>query len=460
MRLKVKRIFPVIILLVASAAMMRAQDNGNRLRIYGDLTTDARFLLKENHDWAWNENRLSLKASKKISGSSSFYSEIWIRNIGLPSVTQSSDLYNKGIVDPLNLEIREAYIQFYGFLSKDLDIKIGRQIIAWGTADKINPTSNLNPFDMEDILDFGRQRGTDAINASYYFTSDFYIQGVYLPFFRPANLPVGIFAEAMAPDMTLPEGMTLSGMNDTILMPRFNLQESSSAGVRLKGYTKGIDLSLSYVWGYDGLPVTKLNTFTPVDMIGGVSISSQVSYMRTHIIGTDFSASIAGAGFWGEAALFIPDSKIVMTNDLTSLYPDSPVPVTVDSTLIDKPYLKFIVGCDYNFNNGSYLNIQYLHGFFHERGKSALNDYIFMQYEIKFLRERLKIAPIGGAFIVSDWTDLRESYSVAYLPSVAFNATDDIVITVSAAVFDGNGESLFSKFNDFDMFMFNLKYSY
>jgi len=440
--------------------MIRAQDGENSLRIYGDFSSDARFLLRENHDWVWNENRLTMKIGKKISGSSKFYSEIWLRNIGLPSIVHSSDLYNKGIVDPLNLEIREAYIQFYGFLSKDLDIKIGRQMIAWGTADRINPTSNLNPFDMEDILDFGRQRGTDAINVSYYLTSDLYIQGVYLPFFRPANLPVGMFARALTPDMTLPAGMTIMALSDTLMMPRYNLRESSSAGIRLKGYTRGIDLSVSYVWGYDGLPVTELNTITPVDMTGGVSISSQLSYLRTHVIGADFSTSIAGAGLWGEAALFIPDGKAVMTTDLTAMYPESPVPVTVDSTIADKPYLKFIVGGDYNFSNGSYLNIQYLHGFFHERDRTALNDYIFMQYEIPFLREKLKIAPVGGALIVSDWKKFRDSYSLAYLPRVTVRVSDDIEINLSAAVFDGNGESLFSMFNDFDMFMFNLKYSF
>ena len=47
-----KRIFFLTMLLLASAAMIRAQDDWNSLSIYGDLTTDARFLLKENHDWA------------------------------------------------------------------------------------------------------------------------------------------------------------------------------------------------------------------------------------------------------------------------------------------------------------------------------------------------------------------------------------------------------------------------
>ncbi|MCK7509029.1 MAG: hypothetical protein MZV70_36675 [Desulfobacterales bacterium] len=86
-------------------------------------------------------------------------------------------MYNKGIVDPYNLEIRELYIQLYGFLFDNLDVTSGRQRIVWGTADKLNPTDNLNPLDLEDILDFGRRRGSDAINLNYYFNSEFFATG-------------------------------------------------------------------------------------------------------------------------------------------------------------------------------------------------------------------------------------------------------------------------------------------
>ena len=348
----------------------------------------------------------------------------------------------------------------YGFLFKNLDIKIGRQIIVWGKADKINPTSNLNPPDMEDVLDFGRRRGSDAINLNYYLNNDFSLQGVYVPFFQPANLPVGIFANALNPDMTLPDGMTLKGFSDTLLLPKFNLKESSVAGFRFKGYTKGIDFTLSYIWGYDGLPVTTRNTFIPVDLLGGVNINSQLSFMRTHIAGADFATGIAGIGLWGEAALFIPGEKVIMTTDLSAFYPSSPVPVTVDSVIVDKPYIKFIVGGDYNFRDGSYINLQYLHGFFHEKGEENLNDYFFLRYEKSFFNNKLKIAPASGAFIVTDWGNIKDTYTIAYLPQVTYTATPDTEITISAAIFDGKGDNLFANMKDYDMFMFKMKYSF
>lgn len=179
------------------------------------MLTDERLLLKDKNDWAWNENRLTLKLDKRIAGNSKFYSEVWLRNIGLPNATQSADLYNKGIVDPYNLEIREAYVQLNDFLTKNLDVTIGRQRIVWGTADKLNPTDNLNPYDLEDILDFGRHRGSDAVNLNYYINNDFSLQGVFIPFFQPANMPVGIFANALNPNMEVPQGMVLQTLSDT-----------------------------------------------------------------------------------------------------------------------------------------------------------------------------------------------------------------------------------------------------
>jgi len=455
-------IFLVIIILLLASNVVKAQEAAAKLKLSGELITDERFLLKEPNSWAWNENRLSLKFDKKIKANSKFHSEVWFRNIGLPNLTTSANLYNKGIVDPYNLEIREAYVQINGFLSKNLDLKIGRQFIVWGTADKLNPTSNLNPYDMEDILDFGRHRASDAINMNYYFSNDYSLQVVFIPFFHPVNMPIGIFADALSPSISLSQGMVLRGMSDTLLMPKYNLQESSTAGFKFKGYFKGIDFSLSYLWGRDGLPIATRNTFIPIDNLGGININSQLSFTRTHIIGADLSTSIVGIGFWAEAAAFIPENNVIMTNDLSALYPLSPIPVTMDTMLLDKtkPYIKFIVGGDYNFSDGSYINIQYLHGFINETGSDNLNDYFFMRWEKKFFNEKLIIAPIGGAFIVTDWGKIKDNYAIAYIPQITYKATDDIEIILSAAIFDGKGDNLFAKLKDYNMFMFKMKYSF
>ena len=458
--MKKSNLFTVILAIITSVSVIYAQDDN--LKISGSLLTDERFLLTDKNDWAWNENRLTLKLDKKITNSSKFYSEIWFRNIGLPNITSSADLYNKGIVDPVNFELREAYVQVFGFLSKNLDVTVGRQRIVWGTADKLNPTDNLNPYDLEDILDFGRHRGSDAINLNYYFNNNFSLQGVYIPIFQPANMPIGIYANALTPEMELPQGMVLNEFSDTILMPRYNLAQSSTAGLKFKGFVKGVDFSLSYVWGYDGLPFATRNTFIPVDAFGSININSQLTFSRTHILGVDMATSIGGFGLWAEAAAFIPDKNVIMTNDFSAFYPASPVPVTIDSLLLDssEPYVRFVLGGDYNFSDGSYVNFQYMHGFINERGQGNLNDYFFARYEKKFFNEKLKIAPIGGGFIVTDWNNIKDNYTILFVPEIAYQATDNVEMSLSAAIIDGKGSGVFSNLNNFDMLMFKLKYSF
>ncbi len=440
----------------------KAQFQDTKLKFSGEFLSDERFLLQSPHNWAWNENRLTLKLGKKfVNDKGKFYSEVWLRNIGLPNINSNADLYNLNIVAPYNLQVREAYVQLFGFLTKNLDVKIGKQRIAWGTADKLNPTDNLNPYDVEDVLDFGRHRGSIALNLEYYFGNDFSVQAVYIPIFQPANLPVGIWTDALTPTITLPPPFVLEGYEDEVIMPPFNLGESATAGAKFKGFAGGVDFSVSYVWNRDGFPINIYNTITPGDTPGSVQINARTSFFRQHIFGADMATSIGGIGLWAEAAAFLPEKEVVMTTDLTALFPGSPVPVTIDSVVLKKEvFVKFIIGADYNFANGMYLNFQFLHGFINERGRDALNDYFFLQYQMRFFEDRLKITPAAGGFIVSDWKDIPNNYSIVYVQEISYMATDNVELLLSTPLFFGKGDDIFSRFTDYNMFMFRLKYSF
>ncbi|MDD3701326.1 MAG: DUF1302 family protein [Bacteroidales bacterium] len=449
-----------LFVLFCSAVLIAQEDAG--LRLYGELKTDQRILLKDKNNWAWNENRLTLKLDKRISGSSKFYGEMWIRNLGLPTVYSISDLYNKGIADPFQFELRQAYVRLQDFPIKNMDISLGRQHITWGTADKLNPTNNLNPYDLEDLLDFGRQRGTEALDIQYYFNHDFSLQAVYIPFFRPATLPIGVFSNMLNPAMELPPGMIIKQFSDTLMMPAPNFKENASAGLRFKGFIKGMDFSLSYAYTYDGLPLAVNNTFTRLDLAGGTKIESELTYARTHVFGADIATTLGGFGIWGEAAVILPQKDIIMHNDLSGYYTGLPFPVTYDTIVMNKkePYVRFVVGSDYNFPDGSYMNLQYMHGFIHEHGQGNLNDYFFLRYEKSFFREKLKLSPVSGAFIVTDWNALKSNYTVVYMPEVSFMATPNTELRLSAVLSDGQGDNLFARLKDFNMLIFKIAYSF
>jgi hypothetical protein len=152
---------------------------------------------------------------------------------------------------------------------------------------------------------------------------------------------------------------------------------------------------------------------------------------------------------------------VVSATDVTAFFPGAMEPVIVDSVVLKKEvFFKYVVGGDYNFANGMYLNLQYLHGFINERGRDNLNDYFFLQYEMKFFEDRLKLTPLAGGFIVSDWNDVPNNHTIIYAPEILYMPTDNVEITVSPVIFAGKGDDIFAKFVDYDLLMLKLKYSF
>ena len=159
--------------------------------------------------------------------------------------------------------------------------------------------------------------------------------------------------------------------------------------------------------------------------------------------------------------MFLPENEVVMSNDLSLLYPQSPVPVIQDTVILEKkPYVKFLVGTDYTFGDGSYFNFQYLHGFIHERGAKNLNDYFMMGYEKMFFNDKLKLSPLVGGFIVGNWNNIKENYALIYAPEISYYPIDNTEISIGVRLLDGKGDNTFAKVKDNDEFFFKVIYDF
>jgi hypothetical protein len=421
--------------------------------INGFLKTDNRMLTDDNY-FTWNENQLGLKFEGSYSGNYHLYSEVHLRGFGFPEVSQTADLQGKDNIFKWELEFREAYLDLYQFGLQDLDVRIGRQVITWGTADKLNPTGNICPEDLEDVFNFGEQTGVNSVLATYYW-KDFTFSGVYVPAFTPAVLPSGIYASALATPMEFPEGMTLRKYWDKIILPEQKFTESSQAAFKLGTNLFDYDLSLSYYYGRDDLPLLNKVIISPVDTLGTVDVAAEMIYPKMQIIGADFAGSLLDVGIWGEAAFTIPE-KIMLSTDLSVLGMGTQESVALD----DDPYCKFVIGGDYTFKNGIYLNTQYLHGFVHERGNDNLNDYLTFRFEKKFFNNELKIVPIGGAVSVTDWDDYKNNYGFIANPEITYYPYDNIEMILGAFILDGKGSNMFSSLKDNDEVYFKAKVSF
>jgi len=119
----------------------------------------------------WSSNRLSdndgdfvassvwLKLDKRLRRGLTLYSEAYVYDEDTFGGGRSTDR-----------QIKEAYLHFR---SGDWDYRLGRQIVAWGRADRLNPTDNLTPRDFTLLYpEIDEDRfGTEAIKISKIFGS-------------------------------------------------------------------------------------------------------------------------------------------------------------------------------------------------------------------------------------------------------------------------------------------------
>src|SRR3954469_24093644 len=99
----------------------------------------------------------------------------------------NSDTYHER-VDPYRLQAPRAHVDIYRVLPH-LDLRIGRQVVVWGSGDKFNPTNNLNTLDLSDPLLFGKALGNNMIRADWNPWGDVVLTAVWVPIFRPAQIP-------------------------------------------------------------------------------------------------------------------------------------------------------------------------------------------------------------------------------------------------------------------------------
>ncbi len=419
----------LFVLLIQTTSLFAGDD----LHIGGYLQTGNRFVL-EGSKLTWNENRLNLKLSAGDRIDYSLYSEVQLRKFG-HTEEDSSMAY---------VELSEAYLDLYSFPSKSVDIRLGRQMINWGTADGINPTGNICPDDLEMLLDFGNHLGVDAIKGTYYASSATF-ECVYVPTFTPARLPpseyAGALVSAFSSGIDLPPGVSLEGFTQQSEVPDNDLRESSQFAMKLATFARGFDLSLSYYYGRDDLPLP-----------GSISLQDSVIiliYPRLQVIGADFAGSIGSVGFWGEGGLFLPEEVLLEM-------PGVPPLVIQENT----PYTRFVVGNDYTFRNGIYVNAQVFHGFVHERGSENLNDYLAFRVEQDAMGDKLTIVPISVLFSVSDWEDPQENYGVAYVPELRYRPIDNVEMTMNCSILHGEGTNMFSQLGNLDDIFLKVRASF
>lgn len=174
--------------------------------------------------------------------------------------------------------VREAFVRLR---LGDVDVRAGRQIIAWGRADGINPTDNLTPrnFTLLTAEDDEQRLGTTSVALTYY-RSGLALSAVWLPEFRPPILAI-----------PAPPGVSIRDDGERWPADQWAARVDKSGGA--------VDWSLSYFHGRQTTP-----TLRP-----GAGAGAQLDYQRARVIGADMATTVGRFGIRGEAAYTVGSTR-------------------------------------------------------------------------------------------------------------------------------------------------------
>jgi hypothetical protein len=288
----------------------------------------------------WQEQRASgvwranyFRSSKNLDGATDFPGATFELK-AFPSLTDKIDgklevrATNASVGEGAETRVRllEGYATVH---FAEADLHVGKQIVAWGRADGINPTDNLTPRDYTVMLPFENDQrfGTTAVKFDAFVSPEHTVTLFASPFFQPSQIPLPSAGQ------TVIENRPAHSLSNT------------SAGAKLNKVGEGFDWSVSYFRGFSLLPNVRridspLNTPT-----------LELDYGRISAFGADIARNYGRFGFRGEV-----------------VYVDTADDAGTDPQ-VKNGYLYWIAGVDRTFFENLNVNLQ----FFQRRVRNYTN---------------------------------------------------------------------------------------
>jgi hypothetical protein len=187
----------------------------------------------------------------------------------------------------LFVDLREAYVNLY---AGPLDLRLGKQIVVWGRADALNPTSNVTPVDfrIHSPVEDDRRVGNVGARAFLNF-SPVRIEGVWMPLFSATELP----------PLPLPDRVFLGPERYPPALFKNGLE-----AVRVHLELPAVELSASYLYGYAPLPGLDIEQINLIGPDANVVVSRKA--YDQHVLGFDFATTLGEIGVRGEVAYRAP----------------------------------------------------------------------------------------------------------------------------------------------------------
>lgn len=332
-------------------------------------------------------------------------------------------------------EVREAFVTL---TSGPFEVKAGRQIIAWGRADGINPTDNLTGQDLTLLVpdDSDRRLGATAVRASYAL-GDITATAIWIPEFRSHRIAI----PSALGDLARSESEWGAKQFAARIEQTGRAIDWSVSAYR--GRDLNPDLAGEQVSGLAGEQVSGLAGERVSGLAGEQAISLVHHDLR--VFGVDAAGNVGRYGLRAEAAY-------VVTDDRSGTDP-----------LVKNPFLSVVAGADRTVHEHMNVNVQYLYRFVRasrsagEQVSSADSPWAQME---SIFSGQTRTHQHGASARVSYkwWHDTLEAEVAAagyadprggvLRPKISYAVTDRIKLLTGGEIYRGRATSNFAMLRD------------
>jgi hypothetical protein len=325
-------------------------------------------------------------------------------------------------------DVREAYVAgSYG----DWDFSVGRQLIAWGRADSVNPTDVLTArnFTLLTPLDEDQKTGVGSIRTTWNRDA-LRLSALWLPEFRSSILPLPAV-----------QGVSFVSRDPSAAARQWALRAERSG--------ESVDWAVSYFDGYERQPDLRPEAF----LADGARVG--LAHTRIQMLGADAATTVGRYGLRAEVA-------ITRTEDRQGTDP-----------FTRNPFLYAVVGGDRTFFTNLNVNMQLLY-----RRVMSWEDPAAAPAPLRELALRQALisnqrdAQQAGATVrVAQkwWNDTLEAelIGVAWFargdflvrPRVRYAANDQLRFSLGSDLYRGPADSFFGSLRNLSMVFVEMQYN-
>ena len=326
------------------------------------------------------------------------------------------------------IELDEAYADLY---FKNTDLRVGQQVVSWGTAYAINPTNYINPREFSLTETEFKGKPLACLRAANY-SKAVDITGVVVFDYQPQEIPKELemgLRQVIPGFDKFPEPQEIE-----------NTLKNMEFALRAEKTVNNWDVKLICFHGWEDYPALWIEGFPP-------HCNAKSQYQRVNKVGLATAGSFKNIGLWSELAYVMPEK--IKKMDLASTF-----------FSMNKPYLQTVLGADYTFGdiyiqgqyiyygNGSLISPYTQHQF---SEKVAGGNYIMTQFSYR--TNRIQSLNLGGLINLND-------SSYVLIPQYTRPLSEVTKLSLRGILFFGNEDTEFGRLKDKESVSLGIEVSF